>query len=682
MSFSHTSGLKQSNRPFKGKSKGKVKRSQGRGRVDSISTCQSSHSRFNEAKHERMNKRKQMIALKRSQNLVKQPLRSIGVISLSSSVNPCEIISAFKSEFRSNAAHLNPFSVYFTSPDKSLDEMILTAYPALNNITTLDLAKSLDVIILAFHIDDIEDPEVVDKHHDHLMSLLSSQGIPTVVGVLCSQSKHQKQHVKLCSRYLDTVLGTSNKNKIFTPSSTEDFRLLWRHCCSVKTKDISWRSTRSYLLAEHVESVPNGIAVSGIVRGDFSRGIQANQLVHVTGLGDFAVQSVQVLDKNGLVIRKDISTFDSVEALESFVPYDQEMEDLPIIEDETELFKPKDHRQAWESELGLEADELEVDEAEDPNALKIKFNLERQEKEFPDEVDTPMDVLARKHFRGWRGLEQFQASEWQGDDPQDIPESFRSIIRFENFNATQAQVLHSESMETSTFGFRVILHIEMCPEKQAEMIKYWHSSPLLISSLFQYEHKVSLCHYRIKRFEGYGGYTDPVESDSTVQIQCGFRRFEGSVIYSKDPGSKGNKYKVEKFLQGDRFIIASVFGRITFGKPSVLLFRDGRCLAEGVFDQVDPDRLLIERALLTGYPHKINKRRSVVRYMFFHPDDVRWFSSIQLWTRYGLQGTIDEPVGTHGLMKCTFDGFIKHHDTVCLSLYKRRFPSLSLEQFA
>lgn len=124
--------------------------------------------------------------------------------------------------------------------------------------------------------------------------------------------------------------------------------------------------------------------------------------------------------------------------------------------------------------------------------------------------------------------------------------------------------------------------------------------------------------------------------------------------------------------------IATIFGQIQYPPSQVCMFRkreDGLdFLAHGSLFSSDPKRIILKRILLTGNPHKISKRRSVIRYMFFNPKDVNYFKPVGIFTKKGLRGTILKAVGTHGLMKCSFNDTIQHDDTVCLPLYKRVYP--------
>ena len=61
--------------------------------------------------------------------------------------------------------------------------------------------------------------------------------------------------------------------------------------------------------------------------------------------------------------------------------------------------------------------------------------------------------------------------------------------------------------------------------------------------------------------------------------------------------------------------------------------------------------------------------------MFFEPKDIKYFRPVEVYTRNGLKGHIKASLGTHGLMKCIFNDWIKHNDVICMPLYRRVFPN-------
>ena len=60
--------------------------------------------------------------------------------------------------------------------------------------------------------------------------------------------------------------------------------------------------------------------------------------------------------------------------------------------------------------------------------------------------------------------------------------------------------------------------------------------------------------------------------------------------------------------------------------------------------------------------------------LVLHLEDINWFQPVELVTKEGRRGHINDSLGTHGLAKCYFDRPLRSSDTVLLPLYKRVFP--------
>ena len=63
---------------------------------------------------------------------------------------------------------------------------------------------------------------------------------------------------------------------------------------------------------------------------------------------------------------------------------------------------------------------------------------------------------------------------------------------------------------------------------------------------------------------------------------------------------------------------------------------------------------------------------------FFYPI-VFWLASCLKWKL--VHPLAQEPLGTHGHMKCIFDGHVSQQDAVCLNLYKRMFPKWNYDPY-
>ncbi|EST09170.1 Ribosome biogenesis protein BMS1/TSR1, C-terminal [Kalmanozyma brasiliensis GHG001] len=334
---------------------------------------------------------------------------------------------------------------------------------------------------------------------------------------------------------------------------------------------------------------------------------------------------------------------------------------------------------------------------------------ERDDAEFPDEVDTPLEIAARTRFARYRGLKSFRTSPW--DPYEDLPRDYARIFQFEDFHKTRRRVEGAALLDGVQPGFRVTVWIKDVPKAAAIRARATNlgdlppidcSVPFVLFGLLRHEHKKSVINFTVTRNTE---YEEPVRSKDPLVLCLGPRRFRINPIFSQHSrgGGKGvnNVHKFERFLRsGVSASVATVYAPITFGgstAPAVLL-RERALDGETGYDQrgvsaaqmphlvgfgnlidAGPTRINAKRILLSGHPYKVHKKTATIRFMFFNPEDVYWFKPITLHTKLGRTGHITESLGTHGYFKAHFDGPISQMDTVLMNLYKRVYPKWGQE---
>lgn len=362
-----------------------------------------------------------------------------------------------------------------------------------------------------------------------------------------------------------------------------------------------------------------------------------------------------------------------------------------------------------------EAQEREKAHAENERRKREREAME--DAEFPDEVEAPEDQPARQRFSRYRALQSFRTTPW---NPQaDLPDEFNRIFSFDSLRRAQKQA-HEKQNEraqqpnTASVGKFVRLVLDNVPVDTANILMS-RTAPLIVLGLLIHEAKLTVNSYRLTLFEpdahGKGANGDSGEeecekakqaqyalrSKDPIVIEAGFRRHTVWPIYSHDGG--GDKHKFLRYLYPGVPAVASFYGPIIYPHaPGLVYTRQGTAAmsnSEPMKDEShgapvseelvgvgriagpDPLRVNVKRIILTGIPVKVLKRKATVRHMFHSPDDVRYFKPVDLFTKHGKRGSIKEPIGTHGAMKCRFNAPVHQHDTVCLSLYKRVFPRYS-----
>lgn len=288
----------------------------------------------------------------------------------------------------------------------------------------------------------------------------------------------------------------------------------------------------------------------------------------------------------------------------------------PDVEDDDDASSESD---ACEMEEEEEEEMSEaVDDVDNYDAKHVNFEEEKEayskikaaklDEMFPDEVDTPVDVAARVRFQKFRGLKSFRSSPW--DCKENLPSDYARIFQFENFRRTRKSVLAANDAEGEEFkvkpGTFVCLILKDVP---LHLYSDWavNQAPLVAFGLLKHENKMSVMNVAVKRTN------DPMDSDviaskERMVFHVGFRRFAASPIFSAH--TNGDKHKYERFWRPNQIVVMSMFAPITYPPVNVLVYREmasGRhsLVGTGNLLSMDPDRLAIKRAVLSGHPCKV-----------------------------------------------------------------------------
>lgn len=598
---------------------------------------------------------------------------------------------------------------------------------------TLDLVKTLDLLILIHKPDDIDRDKPIPEMN--MLSTIYIHCLPTIVHVIDGFERENCSTAMMLNvkRRLKAKVGDDKMHAIET---SQDYTQLLHIVSNCKRQRSNFKESRPVVSSDTVEIVDGRLAFTGFVR---NKTLNPNDLIHISSYDDYQISKIDILPD---VVSLRLQSLKQGQIVQTLVPDPMRQESL---EQENEL-DPMEGEQTWPTaeELAAEAerrntkkivkklppgtseyqgawiaesdeddedgqyedvelqpedkmddgesmqtsddeegddeegDDLEVDMDEDESdagVAGVRFakqtKADDDDEQEDDEVDTPTDVPARVRFARYRGLKSFRTSEW---DPQEnLPPDYSRIFQFRNFHQTKKRVMSEESHDGANPGLYVRVQLSNVPQDVMQKILAKPVAPSLIG-LLRHERKMTVMNLLVKRSPESRG---TIKSKDELIFYVGFRKFKARPLFTNHCIS--TKFKYERTFQHDVAMVATIYAPVTFPPAPVLVFQQKangakELVASGSVLDSNPNRLIIKRAQLTGHPYKIHSKSAVLRYMFHNSEDVLYFKPVELVTKYNRRGHIGEPIGTHGHMKCTFNKKIRSDDCVFMNLYKRVFP--------
>jgi hypothetical protein len=596
---------------------------------------------------------------------------------------------------------------------------------AQDSVALLDLCKVADVLMPVCSTRRVNFQELNTNPKDSLNAIddwglqsiiwLRSQGILPVQPVVTHITEAPSNKTKNLKFYLDRLF----KEEFTTENSTlfiekpNDLTMMMLRLWGIKVPDLIWRRKRGYMLVEKVSIQENKVILQGQSRGG---GFSLNELVHLTGIGDFCPKGAVVcIGKNHQLIR-ETHEFSQPDPMDIFASgespvevkgteteqmgleieqNEEEEDDLANLMSEVQGMNVEDAGFEFEEELESEKEDedLSFDEG---NMKEQKMTRRREvlrlhgrkedEKEFQDEVEFEAQVQLRDRLKKYRYLNSFNRDVWNKYDR--IPDFYKRLFKFEKMEQIEkiVKIKHSQDL-IAPEGAHIAFVFENANLSQLLQERVRMDRPLILSSLFKHERKMTLSHHIVK-VHNLVGHENYLESKKEFLVQNGFRRFRSNVMFSSIIRESPNHKLLRKISIQNGWCLMSHYTPLYFKPNNVLVFQEEHKSQDllnlsgsqmqlsliGKNFKHDLFKVLLKRIILTGYPLKTKRKKAIIKFMFFDPQDAEFFKRNEIYSRDGMRGKIQETVGMHGLIKCHFNGHLSSSDTVCMNLYKRVFP--------
>lgn len=480
------------------------------------------------------------------------------------------------------------------------------------------------------------------------------------------------------------------------------------------------------------------LVIEGIVRGN---GFNPDNLVHIPGFGDKQIIKIEKASKSNDMTDDDLVPTDKLESLNDLMDEEAKDEDYDVSdmddyededsEDDWNLVNevesapkrrlPKgmtEYHARWYkdeeleemiNEVGLqseteELEEVDMDDMEDegeevaveqedddedametdlsPEEHKKQLDIyrkrERDELQWPDEIELRPEDRATDALSKYRGVKSLPTTFWDCDEyDENKPEDWQRYLRITNYRNYRIQNIKEFKRNAKVLaGDRVKIYVKLANDGFAKL-QDPKVSPFVLYGLLPNEHKLAVCNFEIKSWEA---YDEPIKSHDRMVVQYGFRRYVIEPLISQLTRNANKVSKYQRFLHQGQTAFATAIIPVAMTNTPALFFTEKdqgaiQIIAQGTFANTDFRRVIAKRAVLTGEVYRIHKNVVTIRFMFFHAEDVKAYKNVPIFTKMGRSGFIRESLGTHGEFKASFDGKLNQQDIVGMELFRREWPS-------